>query len=37
VMRKQGKKQLFHADLLEAAAAIVTRHGVDGLLVQFQG
>jgi transposase len=32
VMRKQGKKQLFHAELREAAAAIVTRHGVDGLL-----
>jgi transposase len=30
--RKQGKKRLVHADLLEAAAAIVTRHGVDGLL-----
>jgi transposase len=32
VTRKQGKKQLFHAELLEAAAAIVTQHGVDGLL-----
>ncbi len=32
VARKQGKKPLFHAGLLEAAAAIVTRHGVDGLL-----
>jgi transposase len=32
VTRKQGKKPLFHAGLLEAAAAIVTRHGVDGLL-----
>lgn len=31
VTRKQGKKPLFHAGLLEAAAAIVTRHGVDGL------
>jgi transposase len=32
VTRKQGKKPLFHAELLEAAAAIVTRHGVDGWL-----
>jgi transposase len=32
VTRKQGKKPLFHAGLLEAAAAIVMRHGVDGLL-----
>jgi transposase len=30
--RKQGKKQLFHADLLGAAEAIVTRAGVAGLL-----
>jgi transposase len=30
--RKQGKKPLFHADLLRAAAAIVTREGVTGLL-----
>ena len=30
--RKQGKKQLFHAELLRAAAAIVTRAGVEGLL-----
>jgi transposase len=32
VRRTQGKKRLVHADLLEAAAAIVTRYGVDGLL-----
>jgi transposase len=31
-VRKQGKKQLFHAELMEAAAAIVTREGVTGLL-----
>jgi transposase len=30
--RKQGKKRLVHAELREAAAAVVTRHGVDGLL-----
>src|SRR5215470_9013359 len=30
--RKQGKKQLFHAQLLRAAEAIVARGGVDGLL-----
>ena len=30
--RKQGKKQLFHAQLLRAAEAIVTREGVEGLL-----
>ncbi len=30
--RKQGKKQLFHAELLQAAEAIVAREGVDGLL-----
>jgi transposase len=32
VTRKQGKKQLFHAELLQAAGAIVRREGVDGLL-----
>jgi transposase len=32
VRRTQGKKRLVHADLLEAGAAIVTRHAVDGLL-----
>ena len=32
VVRKRGKKQLFHAELMEAAQAIVTREGVDGLL-----
>ena len=32
VVRKQGKKQLFHAELMEAAEAIVTREGVEGLL-----
>jgi transposase len=32
VVRKQGKKQLFHADLLQAAEAIVKREGVEGLL-----
>jgi transposase len=30
--RKQGKKPLFHAELMQAAAAIVTREGVTGLL-----
>jgi transposase len=30
--RKQGKKQLFHAELMQAAGAIVTREGVEGLL-----
>ena len=30
--RKQGKKQLFHAELMRAAQAIVTRDGVEGLL-----
>jgi transposase len=30
--RKQGKPLLFHAALLRAAAAIVTREGVEGLL-----
>jgi transposase len=32
VRRKQGKKQLFHAQLLQAAEAIVSREGVTGLL-----
>jgi transposase len=32
VVRKQGKKQLFHAELMEAAQASATREGVDGLL-----
>jgi transposase len=32
VRRKQGKKQLFHAELMRAAQAIVKREGVDGLL-----
>jgi transposase len=32
VVRKQGKKQLFHAGLMEAAEAIVKREGVEGLL-----
>jgi transposase len=31
-MRKQGKKQLFHAELVQAAEAILTRQGVVGLL-----
>jgi transposase len=31
-VRKQGKKPLFHAELMEAAQAIVTREGVNGLL-----
>jgi transposase len=30
--RKQGKKQLFHAELVRAAEAIVAREGVEGLL-----
>src|SRR3954467_6877402 len=30
--RKQGKKPLFHAELMQAAAAIVTREGVTGLV-----
>jgi transposase len=30
--RKQGKKPLFHAELMQAAQAIVTREGVEGLL-----
>jgi len=32
VVRKQGKKQLFHADLMGAAEGIVKREGVEGLL-----
>jgi transposase len=32
VVRKQGKKPLVHAELLEAAGAIVKREGVEGLL-----
>jgi transposase len=32
VRRKQGKKQLFHAELMQAAEAIVRREGVEGLL-----
>src|SRR3954464_13575837 len=32
VVRQQGKKPLFHAELMQAAAAIVTREGVEGLL-----
>src|SRR5262245_15156531 len=31
-VRKQGKKQLCHAELMEAAEAIVKREGVEGLL-----
>jgi transposase len=31
-VRKQGKKQLFHAELMQAAGAIVQRQGVEGLL-----
>jgi transposase len=30
--RKQGKKQLFHAELVQAAAAVVASEGVEGLL-----
>src|SRR5437588_1347968 len=30
--RKQGKQQLFHAELVQAAEAIVAREGVEGLL-----
>jgi transposase len=30
--RKQGKKPLFHAELMRAAAALVTHEGVEGLL-----
>jgi transposase len=32
VVRKQGKKQLFHAELMQAAEAIVQREAVEGLL-----
>ena len=32
VVRKQGKKPLFHAELMQAAEAIVQREGVEGLL-----
>jgi transposase len=32
VKRKRGKKQLFHAELMAAAEAIVKREGVEGLL-----
>jgi transposase len=32
VVPKQGKKQLFHAELMQAAGAIVKREGVEGLL-----
>ena len=32
VVRKQGKKQLFDAEWMEAAQATATREGVDGLL-----
>src|SRR4051812_31937811 len=32
VVRKQGKKQLFHAELMQAAEGIVRREGVEGLL-----
>src|SRR3954468_21115628 len=31
-VRRQGKKQLFHAELMQAAEAIVRREGVEGLL-----
>jgi transposase len=31
-VRKQGKRQLFHAELMAAAGAIVEREGVQGLL-----
>jgi transposase len=31
-VRKQGKRQLFHAELVAAAGAMVTREGVEGLL-----
>jgi transposase len=30
--RKRGKRQLFHAELVQAAEAIVARNGVEGLL-----
>jgi transposase len=32
VVRKQGKEQLFHAELMQAAEATVQRQGVEGLL-----
>src|SRR5262249_2299458 len=32
VVRRQGKRQLFHAELMAAAGAIVQREGVEGLL-----
>jgi transposase len=32
VVRKQGKKPLFHAELMQAAEAVVRREGVGGLL-----
>jgi transposase len=32
VRRKQGKKQSFHAELMQAGQALVTRGGVEGLL-----
>jgi transposase len=32
VVRKQGKKRLFHAGLMDAAGAIVAREGAEGLL-----
>jgi transposase len=32
VVRKRGKKRLFHAELMKAAEAIVAREGVEGLL-----
>jgi len=32
VVRKQGKKRLFHAALMQAAEGIVARQGVEGLL-----
>jgi transposase len=32
VARRQGKQQLFHADLMRAAEGIVKREGVEGLL-----
>jgi len=32
VVRKQGKKQLFHAELMAAAEAILKREGVQGLI-----
>jgi transposase len=30
--RRQGKKQLFHAELVQAAGALIAREGVEGLL-----